>query len=108
MSMEAVQRITEAEQAGRTRQEEAAAEGGRIVGEAERVGRQRVERARAEAEEAVKAMMADAEERAAEYARRSLADNDAVCARIKQGARTRLEQAADLIVTKVGAADGNC
>jgi len=102
MSFEAIQKVTETEQVTRAKKAEAAVEAKRIVGEAERMGRQLVSQARAEADEKVKAMLAEAEARAAERSRQVLADNDAACAALKKDAQTRLEQAADLIVGRVG------
>ena len=102
MSFEAIQKVTETEQATRAKKAEAAAEAKRIVGEAERNGRQLVAQARAKAEEQVKAMMAEAEARAVERSRQILADNDVACAALRQNAQARLDQAADLIVGRVG------
>lgn len=102
MSFEAIQKVAETEQATRAKKAEAAVEAKRIVGEAERAGQQLVAQARAKADEQVKAMLADAEARAAERSRQILADNDAACAALKQKAQDRLDQAADLIVGRVG------
>ena len=102
MSFEDIQKVTQTEQESRAKKADAAAEAKRIVAEAERAGRQRVAQARAEADEKAKAMMAEAEVRAADRSRQILADNDAVCAELKQAAKTRLEQAADLIFGRVG------
>lgn len=102
MSFEAIQKVTETEQANRAKKAEAAAEAKRIVGEAERMGKQLVTQARADADGKVKAMLAEAEARAADRSRQILADNDAACAALKQDAQSRLEQAADLIVGRVG------
>jgi len=102
MSFEDIQKVTQTEQEGRAKKAEAAAEAKRIVGEAERLGKQRVNQARAEADEKVKTMMAEAEARAADRSKQILADNDAACAALKQEAQSRLEQAADLIVGRVG------
>jgi vacuolar-type H+-ATPase subunit H len=102
MSFEDIQKVTRTEQENRTKKAEAAAEAKRILAEAERAGAQLVERARAEADEKTRAMMAEAEKRAADRSRQILADNDAACEALKQAAKTRLEQAADLIVGRVG------
>ena len=66
------------------------------------MGKQLVVQARAEADGKVKAMLAEAESRAAERSKQILADNDAACQALKQDAQARLEQAADLIVGRVG------
>ena len=102
MSFEAIQKVTEAEKAGREKKAEAAAEAKRIVAEAERLGKQLVAQARADADAQVKAMVAAAEEKAAERSRKILEDNAAACEALKQDARSRMEQAADLIVGRVG------
>ena len=100
MSLEAIQTITGAEQAVREQKARAADEAKRIVAEAER--RQLVADARAQAEETVKAMLAEAEARAGEHSAQTLGDSAAQCESLKQAARGRLEQAAGLIVGRVG------
>lgn len=102
MSFDAIQKVTEAEQNGRKRQAEAAAEAKRIVAEADRMGRQTVAQARAAAEEKVKTMMAEAETRAGERSRAAEAENAKACEILKENARPKLDRAADLIVEKVG------
>ena len=102
MSFEAIQKVTETEQANRVKKADAAAEAKRIVAEAERMGQQLVAQARAEADTQVKTMLAEAEARAAQRSQQILADNDAACAALKQDAQARLEQAADIIVERVG------
>ena len=101
MSLEAIQKVTEAEQAARERRAEAA-EDKRIVADAERAGRQLVQDQRARAEQEAKAMLADAEVQAEKQAEKTLADNDAKCEALKQAARKRLDKAAGLIVGRVG------
>ena len=78
MSLEAIQKVTAAEQATRE------------------------QKARAQAEEVVKAMLAEAEERAGKRTEQALADNAAQCEALKQAARGRLDRAAGLIVGRVG------
>ena len=102
MALEAIQKVTETEQANRTKKAEALAEAKRIVAEAERAGKQLVAQARAQAEEQVKGMMAQAEAQAAQDSSRVLEENDAACQTLKENARKRLEAAADLIVGRVG------
>ena len=102
MSLEAIQKVTEAEQAARERRAKAAEEAKRIVADAERAGRQLVQDARAKAEQDAKAMLADAEVQAEKQAEKTLADNDAKCEALKQAARKRLDKAASLIVGRVG------
>ena len=102
MSLEAIQKVTQAEQAARDKKAQAADEAKRIVAEAERAGRQLVADARAQAEETVKALLAEAEARAGERSAKTLADNAAQCEALKKAARGRLDQAAGLIVGRVG------
>ena len=102
MSLEAIQKVTQAEQAARDQKLRAADEAKRIVAEAERAGKQLVADARAQAEDAVKTMLAEAEARAGERSARTLADNAAQCEALKQTARGRLDRAAGLIVGRVG------
>lgn len=102
MSFDAIQKVTETERNSRNRKAEAAAEAKRIVAEADRMGRQLVVQGRAAAEEKVKAMMAEAENRAGERAKAAQAENAEACAALKEHARPQLDRAADLIVEKVG------
>ena len=102
MSLEAIQAVTQAEQAAREKKTQAADEAKRIVAEAERAGRQLVADARAKAEDEVKTMLAEAEARAGEKSARTLADNAAQCEALKKAARGRLDRAAGLIVGRVG------
>ena len=102
MSLEAIQKVAEAEQAVRERRAEAAEEAKRIVADAERAGRQLVQDQRAKAEEAARAMLADAEIQAEKKAEQTLADTAAKCEALKQNARKRLDKAAGLIVGTVG------
>ena len=102
MSLEAIQAVTQAEQAAREQKAQAADEAKRIVAEAERAGRQLVADSRSQAEETVKTLLAEAEARAGERSAKALADNAAQCEALKNAARGRLDRAADLIVGRVG------
>lgn len=102
MSLDAIQKVTEAEQNSRNRKAEAAAEAKRITAEADRAGRQTVAEARAAAEAKAKAMMTEAEARAGQRAEQTLAENARACAALKERARPNLDRAADLIVERVG------
>lgn len=102
MSFEAIQQVTAAEQAVQQRRAEAAEEAKRLAAEAERAGRQSVIDARDRAEARAKELLSQAEARAGETSRRTLAENAAKCEALKQNAMSRLDQAADLIVGKVG------
>ncbi len=102
MSFEAIQQVTAAEQAVQQRRAEAAEEAKRLAAEAERAGRQSVMDARDRAEARAKELLSQAEARAGETSRRTLAENAAQCEALKQTAMSRLDQAADLIIGKVG------
>lgn len=102
MAFEAIQKVTQTEQANRNQKAEAAAEAKKIVAQAQRAGKELVAQARAQAEEKAKAMMAQAEELAAVQSRQVLEGNAVACEALKQEARGRLDRAADLIVGRVG------
>lgn len=102
MSLEAIQRVTEAEQAARERRAEAAEEAKRIVAGAERAGRQLVQDRRAAAEQEGRSLLADAEAKAQKKAEQTIAENAAQCEALKRAARARLDKAAGLIVGRVG------
>ena len=102
MSLEAIQKVTEAEQAARERRAEAAEEAMGFVADAERAGRQLVQDQRAKAEQEARSMLADAEAQAEKKAEQTLADHAARCEALKQDARKRLDKAAALIVGRVG------
>ena len=102
MSLEAIQTITGAEQAVREQKARAADEAKRIGGVAVRAARLVGADARAPAEEPVMPMRAAAAPRAGEHSAQTLGDSAAQCESLKQAARGRLEQAAGLIVGRVG------
>lgn len=102
MAFEAIQKVTQTEEANRNHKAEAAAQAKKIVSEAQRAGKQLVADARAQAQEKAKEMMAQAEEAAAEQTHQVLEANAVACQVLKQGARVHLDRAADLIVGRVG------
>ena len=102
MSLEAIQTITGAEQAVREQKARAADEAKRRGGAAVGAGRLVGAAARAPAVEPVTALLAEAEARAGEHSAQTLGDSAAQCESLKQAARGRLEQAAGLIVGRVG------
>ena len=71
------------------------------VTQAEAKAKQTVEAARQKANEEARKMMAEAEEKAAQLTRQELERAGADCEVLKQNARGRLEQAAQLIVGRV-------
>ena len=102
MAFEAIQKVTQTEEASRGQKAEAGAQAKRIVADAQRAGKALVAEARAQAQEKAKAMMAQAEELAAQQSRQVLEGNAQACEAMKRQARGHLEQAADLIVGRVG------
>ena len=102
MPFDAIQRIQAGEQAARENRADAVAEGERLLAEVRQEGRRLAERAKAQAEEQVKALFAQTEAAAAARREQALADNQVRCQRIKQEARGRLEQAARLIMERIG------
>lgn len=102
MAFEAIQKVTRTEEASRNQKAEAAAQAKRIVSDAQRAGKALVAEARGQAQEKVKAMMAQAEELAAQQTREVLEGNAVACEAMKKQARAHLDQAADLIVGRVG------
>lgn len=102
MAYEAIRKVIDAEQSGRDRRTEAAAEAKRILADAEKTGRQAEVQAKAAAEAEVRELLAQAEARAAERSDALRQENGAACTALKDAARRRLEQAAAMIVEKVG------
>ncbi len=102
MSFEAIQKVTQSEQAAQQEKADAAAQAKRIVADAQREGQRLAEQAKEQAEEQVKAMLSKAEADAAARAAQTLEANREACERMKQEARGRLEQAAGLIVERIG------
>lgn len=101
MSLEALQKVTDAEQAAQARKTEAAAAAKKLVSDAQRSGEALLEKARQEAETNNKAILQQAEQRAQEAARRLLEDAKAQAGAMSKTAEGRLDAAADLIVRRV-------
>ena len=101
MSLDAIQKITGAEQTAQARKAEAAAAAKKLVTDAQREGEALIAKARADAEAHNKSLLQQAEQRAAQAAEEIMAnaarDAEAMCS----AAQGKLEQAADLIVEKV-------
>ena len=98
MSLEAMKKITEAEQDTQSRRAGAAAEAKKLVSDAEKAGRALVEQARAQAEAQAKEAMAQAESRAARRTEEILAEKRSDCDALRSAARERLPAAVELIV----------
>ena len=90
MALEVIQTVTQAEAKAKADRESA-----------QREARQTVEQARQQAREEARRMMAEAEDKAAQLTREELDRAAADCGTLKQNARGRLEEAAQLIVGRV-------
>ncbi len=101
MSLEAIQQVTEVEQNLRQRKADAAQEAKRAAAAAEKSGREKLEAARQVADAEARAMMKEAEAEAARRAETVRQQTRVDCDRLTELARTRLEEAAELIVRKV-------
>lgn len=101
MSLEALQKVTAAEQAAQAKKAEAAVAAKKLVSDAQRAGEALLEQARQEAEEGNKALLRQAEQRAQREAQRLLEDAKAQAGAMSKTAEGRLDAAADLIVRRV-------
>ncbi len=101
MSLEAIEKVSQAETKNRERKAAAEAEAKQIIADAEREGLALLQQARTDAEKEGKALLHEAEERAAaraeEISRNAAADAQA----LRQAAGLHLEQAAEFIVGRV-------
>ena len=98
---EAIQEVTQAESQAKARCEAAAIQSRQKLADAQKQARGILEQARQQAQAKTREMMAQAEQRAAEETRQVLAQAEQDCEAMKQQARGRLDQAAQLIVEKV-------
>ena len=101
MGIHAVEKVTEIETQARLLRDQAAAESKQKLVAAQRTAQQELEQARAGAEAKVKQMMQEAEARAAQTTARVLEQAGEECELLKQGARTHLDEAVQLIVERV-------
>lgn len=108
MSLEAVQRVSEAEEKARARRTEAAVACKKLVSDTERDGKAALAQARADAEAQVKELLRQAEDRAAGHAAEVMAQAEQACAALRKRAEERLDQAADTIVGRVVKTDVHC
>lgn len=101
MAMEAIQKVTQTEQEGQRCRDEAVAAARQTVAQAEREGKQALEDARVQAQGQAATMLERAEKQAAANAERIMDEGRQGCDELIRSARTRLEQAAALIVERV-------
>ena len=101
MSLEAVQRVAEAEEKARARRAEAAEACKKLVADAEQAGQDRLAQAVQAAEDQAAEAMAQAEAAAAEDARAVEAEALQSCEGLRRAAAGRLDDAAALIIRRV-------
>ena len=101
MGINAIEKVTGSEAQAKVLRDQAAAESKQKLVAAQRAAQQQLEQARAEAEAKVKQMMQEAEARAAQTTARVLEQAGEECELLKQGARTHLDEAVQLIVERV-------
>ena len=101
VSLEAIEKITQAEQDCQARKAEAEAEARRIVTEAEQNGLALLQQARAAAAEEGKLLIKQAEDRAAQQAAQIARTAQDESVALQDAAGKNLDQAADFIVGRV-------
>lgn len=101
VAVEAIEKVTQVEQEEKRRKEAAAAENKQRLQNAQRDAQRLLEQARAQAEAENRQVLAKAEAEAAQEAQQLMAQAGQACEEMKENARRRLDQAAQLIVEKV-------
>lgn len=101
MSLDAIQRVTQAEQTAKQQKDAAIAENKQNIVAAQRAAQRLLESSRAEAEAEVRQMMIRAEQQAAELTKSVLAQTALENENLKEDARQNLDRAAELIVERV-------
>ena len=101
MALEAIQTVTQAEAKAKADREAAGIQARQKLADAQREAKQIVEQARQQAQEEARQMMAEAEAKAAQLTQEELARAAQDCETLKQNARKRLGEAAQLIVGRV-------
>ena len=101
MSLEAVQRVAEAEEKARTRRAEAAEACKKLVSDAEDAGKAQLEQARRAAEAQAAEALARAEAAAAKDAQAVEQETLRACDALRKAAEGRLDDAAALIIRRV-------
>jgi len=101
VSIEIIQKVTQAEQDAQTRKQEAAALARKLTAEAEQQGAEQLEQARREAESAAKEFLAEAEGKAARREQELMEETDKACEELRRSVAAKLPAAAELIVRRV-------
>lgn len=99
MAWEAMEKVTQAEAEGLRQKAEAEAAAKQLVSDAHRAGKQALAQSRSRVQEQVRAMLREAEERAAARREQSAAQNRKTCDAMRENAQ--LEAAAQEIVRRV-------
>ena len=106
MSLDAISRVTEAEESTLAQLAEAKVEAKRLVAEAEHAGVNHIAQARTDAEAEVQTLLAAAQARADDHSKQVLEQSGRECDALRAEAGTRLSAATDLIVQRVRAGGG--
>ena len=101
MSLDAMMKVTQAEQLGQQRKAEATIAAKKIVAEAEQAGAVALSEARSKAELEVANQMMVAEDNAAKQAKQIMAKTQADCEALRNLAESHMEQATVRIVRRV-------
>lgn len=101
MSIEAIQRITQAEELAKEQKTAAAVQAKQIVKDAEQAGQALLETARQAAAQSAKQAMGQAEQAAAAETEGVYAKTRQVCQELSKRAEGRLDEAADLITKRI-------
>ena len=101
MSLEAIKQVAQTEAEVKQRKTEAVAVAKKLIAEAEQTGKQSLQTACADAEAKTKALMVQAEERAAVRAAEIAVQSKQDCAALCSTAENKLDEAAALIVRRV-------
>ncbi len=101
MSFQDIQRVTQTEEDTREKKVQAQAQARQIVAEAQKAGAAEVEAARRQAKAQVDQWLEEVETLGKEEAAQMLSANEQACQAMCRQARTRLDEAAELIVRRV-------
>lgn len=101
MSLEAIEKVTQAENKSQERKAAAEAEARQVVADAERAGLALLQQTRADAAEAGRKLLKQAEEKAARRAAEIERAAEAESAALREAAGKHLEEAAEFIVGRV-------
>ncbi len=101
MSLEAVKKVTQAEQDAKARKAQSVVDARKLVADAEKAGAQFVAQAQAKARTESAGMMEQAEANAAAHLNKVIRETEGACDQLRAEAQKRLAKAASLIVRRV-------